>query len=186
MSISLHVGSILDCEVDAIVNPANSFLRHSGGLARVIANAAAPPPPLHADPEYTERVVDGWLADHESAPLIATGNVHVTSAGCMPFKGVIHAVGPIWNGGHYCEQDLIEIVHERIFETALQEGYRSIAVPAISCGIFGCPVDLVARIAVQVAAAAEDDLDITFAVMGDEHEQAYAKQIGDPLFGMAS
>lgn len=182
MSIHLFQGSILDCEVDTIVNPANSFLRHSGGLARIIADKAQPytrdelahfDQALETAEQYAARE---WQNAHDNAPLIATGNAYATPAGALPFKAVIHAVGPIWNSGIFLEEDLLEIVHESLFDAALELG-TSVAVPAISAGVFGCPIDIVARRAVQVAGWYTDQLDITFALMEDGHMAAYQNEL---------
>lgn len=211
-NIHIHPGSILDVWADAIVNPANSFLDHKGGLARIIAEtAAAPfdPGPLdqytvptcgcfggplgcieaqrRGDPcpsptglirqardAHNERVA-AWVLDHERAPLIATGNAHHTSPGALPFKGCIHAVGPIWNGGDFMERGLLETAHERVLRICQAHDYTSVVFPAISCGVFGFPVYDAAKIAVEVGGWGIDYgvKDVTFAVMGDEHEQAY-------------
>lgn len=168
--ITIYEGSILDCNVDAIVNPANSHLRHSGGLARIIADAAC-------GNHETGEVNEDWERDHLNAPLIPTGGAHVTSAGELPFKGVIHAVGPIWGGGDYCEPDLLELAYEHAFSCAQERGWSSVAVPAISCGIFGYPVEEAAPTAIEVARW-YPEIDVTFALMEDEHVDAYRKALG--------
>jgi O-acetyl-ADP-ribose deacetylase (regulator of RNase III) len=186
--ITIHQGSILDAQTDYIVNPANSFLQHGGGLARVIADAATDvrfPPKLTDAPvsvlwesarQRTE-AIDKWKADHEVAPLIATGNAYLTSAGVLPFKGIIHAVGPIWNDGEFLEHDLLELAYSRAFEIALGVTH-SIALPAISSGIFGFPIEEVARIAIAVAQWYEDAMDIQFWLFSDEPRQAFERKLG--------
>lgn len=197
MSVTIHKGSILDLKVDAIVNPANSFLRHSGGLAAVIARAAtAPfdpfpleqwatphgerPTPIEkmrvACSEHDQRIAR-WQREHANAPLIATGNVYATSAGVLPFQAVIHAVGPIWDGGRFLEIDLLEQVHCSILDLCVERDFRSVALPAISCGVFGFPVDAAAPIATDVAAWYGDRLDITFALFEDAHYLAYQEAL---------
>jgi O-acetyl-ADP-ribose deacetylase (regulator of RNase III) len=179
MPITLHQGSILDSKADYIVNPANSFLRHGGGLAAVI-NKAAQGAYYGADIKLLEQLISaptGNLADvvqycHENdgAPLVATGDIHMTSAGVLPYKGIIHAVGPIWAGGDCLELDLLEIVHERVFDS-VSDGV-SIALPAISSGIFGVPIEEVARIAIQIANWYVG-LNIEFWLFSDEHLAAF-------------
>lgn len=163
MSITVHQGSILDSKADYIVNPANSFLNHGGGLARVIANAAAPD-----DRETSQR----WRLQQEVCPLIATGNAAMTSAGALPYKGIIHAVGPIWNGGDFMECDLLEMVHESVYRIAENAGARSIALPAISSGVFGCPIGFVARIACEIATW-YPKIDTEFWLFFDDHYRVF-------------
>jgi O-acetyl-ADP-ribose deacetylase (regulator of RNase III) len=199
MGISIHQGSILDAKVDYIVNPANSFLNHAGGLARVIAEAATAPFSPYPCSRFTTgpdgspvalmraardkhvHRVNQWIADHETAPLIPTGRCHLTSAGALPFKGVYHAVGPIWAGGGFYELDLLELAYESVYEV-LPQG-ASVAFPAISAGIFGVPIEAVARVAMTVARWYEDDFETEFWLFTDEHRDAFAAQSGDPLFG---
>lgn len=169
MSVTLHQGSILDAKVDYIVNPANSFLRHGGGLAAVIDAAAT-----HFDPATTmfwPQAIARWQDEHELAPLIATGDAFMTSAGVLPFDGVIHAVGPIWKDGSLLEADLLEFVYENALKL-VPEGF-SVALPAISAGIFGMPIDIVARIGLEVANWHRADLDIQFWLFSDEHYEAF-------------
>lgn len=182
--LTFHQGSILDADVDYIVNPANSFLRHGGGLAKVIDEAATAEfsgePVNNAWVEHNI-AVHTWRVEHLSAPLIATGNALITSAGALPYKGVIHAVGPIWNGGAFCENDLLELALESSFDL-LPEG-ASIALPAISSGVFGMPINTVARISVAVARWYEDEHDIQFWLFSDEHRDAFMNQAANPVFG---
>ncbi len=183
-NIHIHAGSIFDVQADAIVNPANSFLNHSGGLARVLAQRAACAftplvarcvAALHADRAAHKERVLAWIVDNENAPLIATGNAYHTSPGALPFKGVIHAVGPIWNGGHFYEPDLLEMAHASVLDVGQAHGYTSVVFPAISCGVFGFPVERAAAIAVEVGAWGIDYgvKDVTFALTSDEHVAAF-------------
>ena len=190
--IQLFQGSILDVEADVIVNPANSFLNHGGGLAAIIARAAAPSAPTGADSTRdTERDAALWQQDHDwlneqaNAPLVATGNAVATSAGRLPYKGIVHAVGPIWNGGQFKERCLLASAHREACAVAHDLGARSVAFPAISCGIFGFPVDKAAVIAVEALsefwAAEQPDgigMTVTFALFEDEHLAAYERAIG--------
>lgn len=174
MSVTLHKDvSILDAKQDVIVNPANSFLRHGGGLARIIAEAAAPSiNKSKALPSSAEAAASkAWWNEQYTAPSIPTGAIHVTSAGLLPFKAIIHAVGPIWKDGNLLEHDLLELTHESIFDRCAAEGW-SVAVPAISCGLFRFPIDEAAPTALNVAGW-YPLLDIHFYLMGDEHYNAY-------------
>lgn len=190
MTISIHKGSILDSTADYIVNPANSFLRHGGGLAAVIdaaatmrfdkrpllANEASVGDIRQAMSEYQEKIFQ-YTLDHDVAPLIATGNCHVTSAGALPYKGIIHAVGPIWNGGGYCEGLLLRKTYGSLF---FARQHHSIAIPAISCGIFGLPVYIGAHTALEVAQMFDDkDGEIEFWLFSDDHYKSYKEAAED-------
>lgn len=175
-------GDILSFQGDTIVNPANLFLRHGAGLARVIANAATALPsgmiPSEREansrqqpPTDAEAVSLRWQREQQRVPTLATGDAAWTSAGMLPYKGIVHAVGPVWSGGTFCERDLLEIVHERAIEVASENGCASIALPAISCGLFRFPVTEAARIAVAVGAWA--DMDVSFYLFEDAHYEAY-------------
>lgn len=170
-------GDILSFNGDAIVNPANSFLNHSGGLAKIIADAAAPKPRGHPTqpPWPGVKLSRAWWAEQHNHTLIPTGGVGVTSAGHLPYAGIIHAVGPIWDGGNLCEHTLLNSAHRRAIQAARERGWRRIAFPAISCGIFGFPVQAAAAIAVRSAKLAElrGDLDISFYLFEDAHVEAY-------------
>lgn len=124
-------GNLLEEPVDAIVNAANGHLAHGGGVAAVIARAAGP-----ALQEESDRIV------RERGP-IATGSAVVTTAGKLPFKGVIHAVGPRWGEGD--EEAKLARALSAAFECAREQGWTSVSFPAVSAGIFAVPLDICAR-----------------------------------------
>jgi O-acetyl-ADP-ribose deacetylase (regulator of RNase III) len=124
-------GDLLAEPVDAIVNAANGHLAHGGGVAAIISRAAGPQ--LQAD---SERIV------RERGPF-ATGSAVVTTAGKLPFKGVIHAVGPRQGEGDE-EQKLVRAL-ESAFACAHEAGWVSLAFPAVSSGIFAVPLAICAR-----------------------------------------
>lgn len=168
---NLVVGSILEADADAIVNPANSFLRHGGGLARLIADAAAP----KVNPfGKCDAIGKAWWDEQFRHPSVPTGGACVTSAGHLPFKGIIHAVGPIWKDGTLYERELLEECIWSIGETAEVNRWSRIAVPAISCGLFRFPVEEAAAILWATAEKAEElsTLEFTFYVM-PEHVEAF-------------
>lgn len=182
--ISLHQGSILDAPAEVIVNPANGHLRHGGGLAAVIARAAkdysklipiTQPHGMHTgvEEDTIKFLADGWQSEQDDAPLIATGDAYATSPGALGpyFRHIIHAVGPIWGGGEFYEADLLRSAHFTALQLASRLGMESIAFPAISCGIFGYPVDKAARQA--IAATAYSTLDVQFWLFEDAHMDAY-------------
>jgi len=115
------LGDMTAERVDAIVNAANSNLAHGGGLAGAIVARG------------------GAVIQEESDRLapVATGNAAVTSAGDLPCRWVIHAVGPIWGEGN--EEASLRSAVRASFDRAAEQGATSIALPAISTGIFGYP-----------------------------------------------
>ena len=124
-------GSLLDEPVDAIVNAANGHLAHGGGVAGVISRAAGPQ--LQAESDGLVR---------EKGPF-KTGCAVVTTAGKLPFKGVIHAVGPRQGEGDE-EAKLLQAL-TAAFAQAQKRGWTSVSFPAVSSGIFAVPLDVCAR-----------------------------------------
>ena len=124
-------GNLLEEPVDAIVNAANGLLVHGGGVAAVIARAAGP-----ALQEECFRIVA------ERGPF-PTGSAVVTTAGKLPFKGVIHAVGPRQGEGEE-EAKLVRALGAA-FGCARERGWASVSFPAVSAGIFAVPLDICAR-----------------------------------------
>lgn len=124
-------GNLLEEPVDAIVNAANGQLAHGGGVAGVISRAAGP-----ALQAASDRLV------RERGPL-DTGDAAVTTAGKLPFKGVIHAVGP--RQGEGGEEDKLRRALRAAFRCARDAGWTSVAFPAVSAGIFAVPLEVCAR-----------------------------------------
>jgi O-acetyl-ADP-ribose deacetylase (regulator of RNase III) len=186
MSFAIVNASILDQPVDAIVNPANQFLQHGGGLARIIADAATRPfdsydpdvqarlgnehpiADLHRERASADQSTLDWIQDHENTPLIPVGSASMTCAGRLPFKGVIHAVGPVWGGGTLHEVSLLRSAYDQAFAVAEVCGFESVAVPAIGMGIFGIPKEVVARVATSSARQYAHKIDITICLTSDE------------------
>lgn len=171
------VGSILDAQADVLVNPANSFLRHGGGLAKIIADAAAPKnawPDGHSTHKVCDDVGKAWWDEQFKHPSIAVGDCGVTSAGHLGFAAILHAVGPIWTGGTRYERELLHCCVRSIANHCVVRGWQTIACPAISCGLFRFPVDEAAGILLTSAQRYEaaDGISFTFYVM-PEHAQAF-------------
>jgi O-acetyl-ADP-ribose deacetylase (regulator of RNase III) len=136
-TLELRQGDITDEQVDAIVNAANSRLAGGGGVDGAIHHRGGPA----IMQETARRYPQGC----------ATGSAVITSAGSLPARHVIHAVGPVWRGGQAGEAELLAAAHQRAFELASQHGCKTIALPALSCGVYGYPVDLASRIALGAA-----------------------------------
>jgi O-acetyl-ADP-ribose deacetylase (regulator of RNase III) len=115
------LGDMTAEEVDAIVNAANTHLAHGGGLAGAIVARG------------------GIVIQHESDRIapIATGEAAITTAGALPCRWIIHAVGPIWGRGE--EEKLLRAAVRASLDRGAELQARSIAMPAISTGIFGYP-----------------------------------------------
>lgn len=130
-TFSLVIGDIREEPVDAIVNAANGQLAHGGGVAAAIAGAAGP----ELGRESREHV-----RTHGPVP---TGEAVVTTAGELPHRGVIHAVGPRQGEGDE-EEKLARAVASALLR-AHERGWRSVSLPAISSGVFSVPHEVCAR-----------------------------------------
>jgi O-acetyl-ADP-ribose deacetylase (regulator of RNase III) len=138
MPIELTKGDITLQSTDAIVNAANSSLLGGGGVDGAIHRAGGPE----------------ILAECRLLRGCATGDAKATTAGRLPARFVIHAVGPVWQGGGAGEADLLGSCYRRSIEVAAGLGCRSIAFPAISTGIYGYPVAEAAPTAIEATLAA--------------------------------
>jgi len=133
-------GDITAEQVDAIVNAANSYLKHGGGVAAAIVRKGG---------ESIQRESDEWVKQYGPVP---TGKVAVTGAGNLPAKIVIHAVGPVWSEHNPEEADeLLKSAIWNSLKAAHDRGLSSIALPAISAGIFGFPKERCAAILLDTA-----------------------------------
>jgi O-acetyl-ADP-ribose deacetylase (regulator of RNase III) len=130
-------GDLLQEPVEAIVNAANGHLAHGGGVAGLISRAAGP-----ALQEESERIVAA------RGPL-ASGSAVVTTAGRLPFKGVIHAVGPRYGEGD--EEDKLWRALMASWQRAEENGWQAVSFPAVSSGIFAVPLEICARAYLKAA-----------------------------------
>jgi O-acetyl-ADP-ribose deacetylase (regulator of RNase III) len=131
--LELARGDITDQSVDAIVNAANSHLAGGGGVDGAIHRRGGPTIMAETARRYPR-----------GCP---TGSAVISTAGKLQATWVIHAVGPVWQGGQAGEAKLLEAAYRRSFELASENGCRTIALPALSCGAYGYPVDQASRIA---------------------------------------
>lgn len=169
--IEVTLGDITTQEVDAIVNAANARLAHGGGVAGAIARAAGP---------ELQRACDELIA--ERGPL-ETGEAVATDGFDLPAGKVIHAVGPIYgqHGGE--EADLLAAAHRSAIEVASELGVSSIAFPAISCGIYGYPLEEAAPIAVSSTMSALEAAPgpgiVRFCLFGAAERRAFERAVAE-------
>jgi O-acetyl-ADP-ribose deacetylase len=165
--MSIVEGDITKLDVDAIVNAANERLMRGGGVCGAIHEAAGR--------ELAEacRKIGGC----------PTGQARLTPGFELKAKYVIHAVGPIWDGGAHQEVVLLADAYRNSLELARQHKIASIAFPAISTGIYGFPVARATEIAVKTAAdflrAHKLPKRVIFACFGEDVAEVYRKALAD-------
>ena len=130
-TFTVCIKDILTASVDSIVNPANSHLAHGGGLAAIIARASG------------SELIDDCHEIIKDRGQIPVGSAVISKAGNLPFKGVIHAVGPIMGSGNEFEK--IACAIHSVMILVEQQQWQSVAFPAISTGIFSVPVSICAK-----------------------------------------
>ena len=157
--IELVLGDITEQEVDAVVNAANSTLLGGGGVDGAIHRAGGP----------------AILDECRDLGGCTPGDVKPTTGGELPARHVLHAVGPVWQGGDAREAELLASCHRRAIELAAELDCTSVAFPAISTGAYGYPVELAAPVAIAAtreALASHPAVELARFVFRDERTLA--------------
>lgn len=158
--ITIVQGDITTQRVDAIVNAANPSLL-GGGVDGATHHAAGP----------------GLLAECRTLGGCPTGDARITKGYNLPAEWVIHTAGPVWHGGTQNEDELLARCYRSCFALAVEYGVRTIALPAISTGIYGFPLERATRIALTettrfLAENAEME-EVRFVCFGAETYRVY-------------
>lgn len=165
--IRIMIGDITERDTDAIVNAANSQLKHGGGVAGAIVKKG------------------GKIIQQESDRIgfVPTGSAAITTAGALKAKYVIHAVGPIWGQGE--EEEKLRSAVKKSLQIADEYKLKSISFPAISSGIYGCPKDMVARVLVNTVIehlkGESTTLEVVEFCLFDEDTYRYFKEEFDKI-----
>jgi len=163
--IRIVQADITTLAVDAIVNAANSSLLGGGGVDGAIHRAAGP------DLVFECRMLHGCRP----------GEAKLTKGYRLPASHIIHTVGPVWRGGGNGEQETLANCYRNSFRIAREQGFRTLAFPAISTGIYGYPKEPAARIALtegKPALEADPALDtVTFCLFDAENRQIYERLV---------
>ncbi|AJQ95740.1 O-acetyl-ADP-ribose deacetylase [Gynuella sunshinyii] len=158
---------ITELDVDAIVSAANAALCGGGGVDGAIHRAAGP----------------FLLEECRQLGGCKPGFAKITGGHNLKCWHIIHAVGPVWYGGHKGEEDLLRSCYRESLKLASAHSAKSIAFPAISCGAYRFPVELACKIAVEEVhkwLSQDDSIDVVYFVCFDSKiKQQYLNAIGE-------
>jgi len=168
--IRLVQGDITRIAVDGIVNAANSGLRGGGGVDGAIHRTGGPSIMADLERRYGAR---------RHCP---TGQAVISDAGALPARFVVHAVGPVWHGGDQGEADLLAGAYRTALDLAAAAGCRTIALPSISTGVYGYPIEQAAPLALATVKAWLDEhpgvLDaVTFVLFSGDSLGAFERAL---------
>ncbi len=167
--LELVTGDITRQTTDAIVNAANSQLAGGGGVDGAIHRAGGP----SIMAETRQRYPQGC----------PTGDAVITGAGQLPARYVIHAVGPIWNGGQHREAEQLASAYQKSLAVATAQQCQSVAFPSLSTGAYGYPVALAARTALATVVAFlrehRQPSVVRFVLFDSRTSAAYAAALGE-------
>jgi len=156
-------GDITKLDVDAIVNAANTTLLGGGGVDGAIHRAAGPE----------------LLAECRTLGGCHPGEAEITRGYRLPARFVIHTVGPVWGGGKSGESQTLTNCYRNSLQLAVENGIRTVAFPAISCGAYGYPIREAAQIALNTTRdflATEDKIDkVIFVLWSEEDMRVYQR-----------
>ena len=165
--IKIIQGDITIQDVDALVNAANTSLLGGGGVDGAIHRAAGPE----------------LLAECRTLGGCPTGEAKISKGYRLTATWVIHAVGPVWQGGSSGEPDLLASAYRRALEEAVKAGAKSIAFPAISTGVYGYPKDAAAKIAVasirDFLAAHPQFEEVRLVCFSEDSAQAHTRALAE-------
>ncbi len=161
--IEIELADITKLEIDGIVNAANTTLLGGGGVDGAIHRAAGPE----------------LLAECRTVGGCEPGEAKITRGYRLPARFVIHTVGPVWHGGKRGESETLANCYRNSLQIAVENGIKTIAFPAISCGAYGYPIEEAAQVAVKTTreSLANDRRikKVIFALFSEDLYEAYRR-----------